>query len=142
MAMSVKQTSPCTCLNLRRASRAITEYYDARISPAGVSISQLTLLRYAGNKPATITELAGHMRIDRTTLNRNLKPLVEQGLVAIVPGQDSRSREIRLTNAGRQKLADAMILWRQVQQEVERYLGADNTAKLTELAAKIEALAP
>lgn len=142
MNVCVKQTSPCTCLNLRRAARAITEYYDSRVSQAGISISQLTLLRYAESGPATITELAGHMRIDRTTLNRNLKPLVEKGFIAVVPGHDSRTREIMLTDTGRRKLAEALILWAQVQHDVEKYLGAADVQKLTELTGKIETLHP
>ena len=142
MNVCVKQTSPCTCLNLRRAARAITEYYDSRISQVGISISQLTLLRYAESGASTVTELAGHMRIDRTTLNRNLKPLAEKGFIAVVPGHDSRTREIMLTDAGRQKLAEALILWAQVQHDVEKYLGEADVQKLTELTGKIETLHP
>lgn len=138
-----KLSSPCTCLNLRRASKAITEYYDNYLKAEGISVSQLVLLRYVDYfNSMTMTHLAERMRIDRTTLNRNVKPLVDQGFLAIVPGKDSRTREIRLLDEGKQKLQKSLVLWEQAQQDVQEYLGIDNVEKLTELAAKIEALVP
>ena len=143
MEIYPKPSSPCTCLNLRRAARAITEYYDNYLKTEGISVSQMVLLRHVDYfKSVTMTHLAKQMRIDRTTLNRNLKPLVEQGFVEIVPGKDSRTREIHLLDEGKNKLKRAMALWVQAQGGVRDYLGSDDAAKLTELAAKIEALVP
>lgn len=143
MKIYPKKSSPCTCLNLRRASKAITEYYDNYLQVEGISVSQFALLRHVAYfESMTMTNLAAHMRIDRTTLNRNLKPLVEQEFLAIAPGKDSRTREIRLLNKGKKKLARSQILWQQAQQNIKDYLGIDDVQKLTELVAKIEALVP
>jgi len=138
-----KKPSPCTCLNLRRASRAITAYYDHYLQPSGLSVSQLTLLRHIiFYKSVTMTRLAAQMRIDRTTLNRNLKPLAEQGLLEIIPGKDSRTKLICLKPKGEKKLQEALVLWEQVQKTVREYLGPDDADKLTDLTTKIEALVP
>ena len=138
-----KKPSPCTCLNLRRASRAITAYYDHYLKPSGLSVSQLTLLRHiVFYKSVTMTRLAAQMRIDRTTLNRNLKPLAEQGLLEITPGKDSRTKLICLKPEGEEKMQEALVLWEQAQKAVREYLGPDDADKLTDLTAKIEALVP
>lgn len=138
-----KIPSPCTCLNLRRAAKAITEYYDNYLKSEGISVSQLVLLRYVDYFGSmTMTHLAERMRIDRTTLNRNVKPLVEQGFLEIVPGKDSRTREIRLLDEGKRKLKKSLVLWEQSQQDIRNYLGIEDVKKLTVLAAKIEALVP
>ena len=138
-----KKSSHCACLNLRRASRAITAYYDHYLKPSGLSVSQLTLLRHIiFYKSVTMTRLAAQMRIDRTTLNRNLKPLAEQGLLEIIPGKDSRTKLICLKPKGEKKLQEALVLWEQVQKTVREYLGPDDADKLTDLTTKIEALVP
>lgn len=138
-----KKSSPCACLNLRRAAKAITTYYDDYLQAAGITVPQMVLLRHVNYYTSvTMTDLAKAMRIDRTTLNRNLKPLVAQGLLEIDRGEDSRTREIHLLEDGKHKLQEALLLWEQAQQDIRDYLGQEDAEKLTELVAKIEALVP
>lgn len=138
-----KKSSPCACLNLRRAAKAITTYYDNYLQAVGISVPQMVLLRHVNfYKSITMTELAKTMRIDRTTLNRNLKPLTAQGFLEITVGEDSRTREIHLLADGEHKLQEAMLLWEQAQQDIRDYLGAEDAEKLTELVTKIEAIVP
>lgn len=136
-----KPTSPCTCLNIRRASRAVTQFYDEVLKPSGIRIAQLGLLRLL-EKEATITELAKAMRIDRTTLNRNMKPLVEAGFITVNPGKDSRTRLVGLTATGKEAVAQAWRLWGEAQTAIAEYLGNEDLAKFAELMAKLEALVP
>lgn len=138
-----KEPSPCACLNLRRAAKAITTYYDNYLQPIGISAPQMVLLRHVNfYTSVTMTDLAKAMRIDRTTLNRNLKPLIARGFLEIARGEDSRTREIHLLEEGKHKLQEALLLWGQAQQDIRDYLGVEDTEKLTELVAKIEALVP
>jgi DNA-binding MarR family transcriptional regulator len=143
MKIYPKKSSPCACLNLRRAAKAITIYYDCCLQSTGITVPQMVLLRHVNfYKSVTMTDLAKTMRIDRTTLNRNLKPLVAQGFLEITRGEDSRTREIHLLEEGEHKLQEAMPLWEQAQQDIRDYLGQEDAKKLTELVAKIEALVP
>lgn len=138
-----KEPSPCACLNLRRAAKAITTYYDNYLQPVGISAPQMVLLRHVNfYTSVTMTDLAKAMRIDRTTLNRNLKPLIARGFLEIARGEDSRTREIHLLEEGKHKLQEALLLWGQAQQDIRDYLGVEDAEKLTELVAKIEALVP
>jgi DNA-binding MarR family transcriptional regulator len=52
-----------------------------------------------------INILADEMVMDRITLGRNILPLEREGLISITPGRtDRRSEELRLTDAGVERL--------------------------------------
>jgi DNA-binding MarR family transcriptional regulator len=123
--------SGCTCDRLRKLTRRITQHYDTRLAPSGLRVTQYSLLaRLVRGGPATISALAGRMEMDRTTLTRNLKPLVDARLVEIAPGEDARSRVVNVTARGSDAWAGARQLWRRAQDEVNRALGADEVARL------------
>ena len=98
----------CTCLILRQAARAVTEMYDQALKPCGLGVTQFALLGAVARRgPAGVTELAKALAIDRTTLSRNLRPLVDRGLLQAVGSADRRQRRIALTSRGRDRLARA-----------------------------------
>ncbi len=123
--MDVSEAVHCTCFGLRKAARAVTQMYDAALEPSGLRATQFSLLaklRIEG--PLTISRLAEAMVMDRTTLTRNLRPLDRQGLVAVAPGRDRRTRQVRLTARGRTRFTQAFPLWRRAQARLTRGLGA------------------
>ncbi len=134
----------CTCFNARRASRAVTQFYDDIMEPSDVKAPQFTMLGAVNLMgPASVTKLAEHLALDRTTLTRNLKVLVDQGLVEIGPGDDRRERVASLTEAGRDALRRAPPPWLQAQGAIAEKFGVDRWRRMledmTELAALIEA---
>lgn len=136
-----KSLSPCHCLNIRRASRSVTQFYEKVLEPSKLKITQYSLLRnLEAVGPATMSVLAKIMRIDRTTLNRNMKPLLAAGLITVNPGEDSRSRQVILTEAGRDTLLKTLELWDQAQALLEEYLGREELDSLEQSLAKLEAL--
>jgi len=138
-----KSPSPCNCMNVRRASRAVTQFYDEVLKPSGLTVAQMALLRHIEMvEVPTISELAKLMRIDRTTLNRNMKPLAEAGLIVISPGKDSRTRQLVLTEAGKAAADQAWALWAEAQGSLKEYIGDEDLARLTQLLSKLEALMP
>ncbi|MBP2628423.1 MAG: transcriptional regulator, MarR family [Firmicutes bacterium] len=138
-----KRPSLCNCMNMRRASRAVTQFYDEVLKPSGLTIAQLALLRHLEIlEQITISELAKKMRIDRTTLNRNMKPLADAGLIAIIPGKDSRTREIMLTQKGKDAVVLGWSLWGEAQNSIKEYMGEEDLVKLIQLLSKLEALVP
>ena len=139
----------CNCLALRQAARHVTQFYDRFLASAGLRATQfgiLAKLRRLG--PMTISALAADLVMDRTTLGRNLQPLERQGLVAVVPGRrDRRSREIRLTEAGAERLRDAIEGWVKAQIGFEAVFGAQRSSELREIlhavsASELERAAP
>ena len=90
--------------------------YDDALKPSGLRTTQFTLLSVVESKgPTGITELARTLVTDRTTLTRNLKPLLSQRLLEIGESTDRRQRPIALTSRGRDRLTQALPLWRDVQ---------------------------
>jgi DNA-binding MarR family transcriptional regulator len=138
--MSTASPSPvpsfgCTCARLRKLTRRLTRIYDAHLAPQAIKVTQYSLLANAARGERALSEFAAELEMDRSTLSRNLTPLVAQGWVDVAIGTDPRSRSISVTAAGRRKLKAALPLWRKAQCEVEAILGA---AGVGELHRKIE----
>ncbi len=122
--MDVTTPVNCTCLGLRMAARAVTQMYDEALRPTGLRATQFSLLfsvEHGG--PRGITELAKMLVMDRTTLTRNLKPLLDQKLLEVIDGPDQRRRPIAITVKGRDILARALPLWQEVQERLAFGLG-------------------
>ncbi|MFL5837041.1 MAG: MarR family transcriptional regulator, partial [Solirubrobacteraceae bacterium] len=66
-------------------------------------------------------------------LTRDLKRLEDRGLLQVVPGEDRRSRMVRLTEEGRTVLADAFPRWRAAHER----LGATAAVTWPDVAAKV-----
>jgi DNA-binding MarR family transcriptional regulator len=126
----------CTCLALRRATRRVTQIYDAHLKPLGLRITQFAVLGQLSGAPETapvslsITALARRLGLDRSTLGRNLRPLIKAGLVVMEGGEDRRAHTLSLTPAGRALLEKAIPLWRDAQRHVSEKLGRDKTRNL------------
>jgi DNA-binding MarR family transcriptional regulator len=132
----------CACANLRSAARALTQLFDEALARSGLRATQFTLLvtsRLMGE--STINELAERMAMDRTTLSRNLKPLVRSGLLEVRPGEDGRTRLVRITPAGERSLEEAYPLWQQAQQEIVDVLGEERHEALLGDVARMVSLA-
>jgi DNA-binding MarR family transcriptional regulator len=129
----------CTCLAIRQAARHITQFYDQHLAPAGLRITQFSILaklRRLG--PMTINALADELVMDRTTLGRNILPLVREGLLSIAPGRtDRRSKELRLTKAGVERLGAARKGWSQAQTRFATAFGKQRTVGLRALLREV-----
>ncbi|MCL6460178.1 MAG: MarR family transcriptional regulator [Gorillibacterium sp.] len=141
--MNEKLSSPCNCINLRRASLAITEVYDRFLAPGGVNINQYSLLKHINRLGITsVSDLAQVMRLDRTTLVRNLKALEQKNYVQDTAAKGTRNRQLILTERGKAVHAATEPLWAEAQLFLEQSLGKDDMTVLTALLSKVEKLAP
>ncbi len=124
--------SRCTCLLLRRAARRVTQLYDEHLRPAGLKTTQFSLLAQLRHGDGlAIGELAERMSMDRTTLTRNLGPLVSAGWVAQRPDPvDRRRTQLALTDDGRRTLREAAPRWREAQRALRVRLGEPRVGAL------------
>jgi len=123
----------CVCFSLRKASRAVTQFFDEILQTSGLLVTQFTVLAAIDlTGSATMTHLAQWLVMDRTTLTRNLKPLERQGLIKIEPGKDQRMRVVTLTAEGHAAIAKALPLWEQAQTSVVEGLGQEQWSALLE----------
>ena len=75
-------------------------------------------------------DLAADMGVDASTLTRNLQPLIQQGWLAIGPGDDGRSRFVTMTPAGRAKRAEAQREWKRAQLAFNAQVGEARVVRL------------
>jgi DNA-binding MarR family transcriptional regulator len=127
----VMSTDACTCGKLREAARAVTLLYDNAFKSSGLLSTQLGVLRTIYNSDSiTISELAGQLGMDRTTLTRNLSVLDRQGLIKISSGKDQRTRIVTITSKGRTSITKAIPLWNEVQLKVKEKMGENSWHEL------------
>ena len=141
-AQLAEVASGCTLLNIRQASRAVTQIYDAEFAPIGLKGNQFTLLTaIARMEEPTITRLGEGLVTDRTTLTRNLAPLRREGLVEIEVGSDRRSRVVKITARGSERLAKAYPLWKRAQARILRAMGEPRWKSLLDHLSEVTAIA-
>jgi DNA-binding MarR family transcriptional regulator len=133
--------SACTCFRLRRAARQVSQVYDRELAAVDLSLNEYSILRRAEPQPRTLGELAATAGMDRSTLTRNLQPLIDAGWLKETRGEDARQRVIAITTAGRKRIAKAMPHWQSAQQRLEKQYGKQATLRLnTDLDALDQAL--
>jgi len=131
LSKTLKQCSQCACFNLRKATRHLTQLYDAALQPTGLRGTQFSLLtNIAAAEGITISTLANEMVMDRTTLTRNLRPLEKSSYIVIGHGSDRRVRTISLTRAGRNILNQALPYWQEAQNSFIKQIGNVRTQRL------------
>ncbi|WP_425358040.1 MarR family winged helix-turn-helix transcriptional regulator [Notoacmeibacter marinus] len=114
----------CLCLHLQRAARAIARRFDEALRPFSLTNGQFSLLMALNRpEPPRIGDIAALLAMDRTTLTANLKPLARSGMLKVlVDDSDRRGRRLRLTDAGRDRLAQALPAWRETHDQVDAML--------------------
>lgn len=131
----MQTATPCTCFAIRRLSRQINLIYDQRLGGLGLKTSQYSLMSYIRAQPGiAMGALAARMGMDRSTLTRNLRPLVASGWVVTERAHDARSVTVQLTEAGARLLSQARPVWRAAQHELERRLGPELAPQLHALS--------
>ena len=97
----------CLCTGLRQAAHAMTEIYDEALAPSGLKITMFRVIRRLSEAgEPTISELAGIVGLDRSSLGRNLKVLEREELVTFIGGADERSKVVQLTAQGKTSAED------------------------------------
>jgi DNA-binding MarR family transcriptional regulator len=136
MAQTLLDT--CMCHKARMAARSITRAYDDALRSTGLRATQVSVLAAVGARGAlSIQSLADSLAMDRTTLTRNLRPLEEQGYVALAPEGRHRSRMLSLTTAGQAVLLAAVPLWEEAQRSIKRRLGGGRWPAVQEALSEL-----
>jgi DNA-binding MarR family transcriptional regulator len=121
----------CTNFKLRQLMRRVAQHYDAEVGKSGLKTTQYSLLSHViALGPVRPVDLAAAMKVDASTLTRNLRPLADAGWLEVGPGADGRSRLVSVTPAGREKRHEAQRRWRAAQEGINQALGARRVVQL------------
>ncbi|MCY0855060.1 MarR family winged helix-turn-helix transcriptional regulator [Cupriavidus sp. D39] len=129
----------CLLTRTRQISRVLTAIYDEQLRPFGINACQFTLLVLIVEfAPLSRSDLGRRNFHDRSTLTRNLRPLISQGLVSEdVPGNDGRSRALSPTEEGKTLLRSAASAWSAAQTKGTTLLGAVGANALMGVAGEL-----
>lgn len=135
----MSKLSGCTCFHLRRAARRTSQLYDRALAPVGLSLNEYSILRRL-DAAQSLGALAHTLGMDRTTLTRNLKPLLAAGWIKTQRGEDARQKLLVLSRSGRGLLVRARPHWLAAQEQLEALFGAAPTAQLHATLERLDAL--
>jgi DNA-binding MarR family transcriptional regulator len=127
------ETKPqgCTNFKLRQLVRRVSQLYDAEVGKAGLKTTRYSLLSHVLRLgPIRPGDLAASMTMDASTLTRNLKPMLAAGWLQMSAGDDGRSRLVHITDAGRDKRAEAQRHWKAAQEGLNQLLGVERVRAL------------
>ena len=114
-----RQLLSCKCLKMRMASRIATQFYDKKLKPIKIKITQFTILSIiASSNNKTVSSLSSELLMDRTTLTRSLDILIKQKLIKNIKSTDARERIVQLTTQGQVVLEQAIPLWKEAEEEI------------------------
>lgn len=131
----------CTNLQLRQLMRRVAQHYDSELAHSGLKTTQYSLLSTAAALgPARPADLATAMKMDASTLTRNLKPLIAAGWLRLAPGSDGRSRSVEITPEGLAKRTQAQQHWKAAQLRLNATLGEERVVTLHALIQESMAL--
>src|SRR5882757_6687598 len=131
-----RECDDCLCFAARRAARAITQFYDREMRDSGLRCTQFTLLAFLLNAgTSSVNQAADYLGMERTTLSRNLEPLLSAGYIRVDSGEDRRVKKIAITTQGRAAARAALPLWQQAQRAMAARLPAA-AARTLSLAAR------
>jgi DNA-binding MarR family transcriptional regulator len=96
------------------------------------------LANIARNPGVTVSELAGLLFMDQTTVTRNLQVLEKSGYINMETARgDYRIRNIRISDIGKSKMKEAEPFWEKAQLEMEATLGGDSITGILSAFKKI-----
>jgi DNA-binding MarR family transcriptional regulator len=141
----MKTTSPvremfdnCTASRVRLIARSVSAIYDQAVARHGVTIAQVNLVvTLADFGPSTLRKLGGFLRLERSTMSRNLDLLMKRGLVRAISSNARGIREVAITEAGLDMIEAVLPDWRSAQTQAARLLGRDGMELVNEAASSI-----
>lgn len=140
--MTCQPFTPCYCTTLRRAARAVTHFYDQSLKESGLRVTQLSLLAHLQRLgPVPLHGLGEAMKLERTTLLRNLQTLEGRGLV-MRHADSGKAHMLELSSEGERILNEALPLWKRTQERLHTALSDDEHAALAGALRRLEELTP
>jgi DNA-binding MarR family transcriptional regulator len=121
----------CLGARVRILNRAVTAIYDEALRPQGLRVGQMNLLvavaRMGTARPGDLCHL---LRMEKSTLSRDVELMKRNGWLEVDDSGDRRARPLKVSAAGLALLESVVPAWRRAQERVEEILGGDVTASL------------
>lgn len=131
----------CHCLKMRRSAENVIRFYDAILAPCGVTVRQYSLLNAISEQSGcNVRMLSEATLLDRSTLARSLKPLIQSGYIKDNKAAGTRDRVLELTEKGEDVRKEAADLWQLAQRQFEAKLSKEQLTALEDTLALLQDL--
>ena len=129
----------CIIARSRLISRVMTNIFDEELRPFGLVSSQHTLLGSIMRMGvATRAEIGRANFLDRSTLTRNLKLMLDAGWIEEIADKvQGRQRPLRLSKVGEDLFFSSMPAWRAGQERALKLLGQAGMSAIKTVADSI-----
>jgi DNA-binding MarR family transcriptional regulator len=134
-AVSRRIAGECIAVRVRFLNRVITSIYDNALRPLKLTINQLNMLVALSQLgKATAKQVGAVLRMDASTVSRNLERMRNEGWIESTQGVDARSFQLQVSPQGARLMEKALPRWRKAQARASDVLGAANANVLTKVA--------
>jgi DNA-binding MarR family transcriptional regulator len=128
----------CTASRVRLIARSVSSIYDQAVARHGVTIAQVNLLvTLADFGPSTLRKIGEFLRLERSTMSRNLDLLMKRGWVEAISSNARGIREVAITPVGLDIIEAVLPDWRAAQTQAAQLLGQDGMELVNEAASSI-----
>ncbi|MCT7637763.1 MarR family winged helix-turn-helix transcriptional regulator [Aliarcobacter butzleri] len=139
--METKKISICHCTNMRQISRKITNIYDEFLKPSNLNVTQYSLLSNLKRvQPTKMNDFSKVVKLDRTTLVRNLKPLINLSLIEIKSIDKSKAQLLELSQKGIELQNEGYKYWQKAQEYIEQTINHAELEIFYTIVKKMESL--
>ncbi|AGR76516.1 transcriptional regulator [Aliarcobacter butzleri 7h1h] len=139
--METKKISICHCTNMRQISRKITNIYDEFLKPSNLNVTQYSLLSNLKRvQPIKMNDFSKVVKLDRTTLVRNLKPLINLSLIEIKSIDKSKAQLLELSQKGIELQNEGYKYWQKAQEYIEQTINHEELEIFYTIVKKMESL--
>jgi DNA-binding MarR family transcriptional regulator len=133
-----RAASECVAVRVRLINRVITALYDEAFRPYGMRVSQGNVLvavaRLGRARPVDICRI---LRIEKSTLSRDLELMRKNGWLESEPAEGGRNQTIQLTRNGLDLLRRVQPAWEQAQVQAKGLIGEAGVQALYEVASRL-----
>lgn len=131
----------CHCLKMRRSAENVIRFYDTILAPCGVTVRQYSLLNaISEHSGCNVRILSEATLLDRSTLARSLKPLIQAGYIQDNKAAGARDSILELTEKGILVCKEAANLWESAQRQFESKLSKEQLTALEDTLVLLQDL--
>lgn len=133
-----EMAAACIGARMRVLNRVVTGVYDDALRPFGMKISQVNILVVASKlEMAAPSKIGAILKMDRSTISRNVERMKGKGWLKAVSADDNRSHLLKVTGKGARALKDILPAWRKAQKKALNILGKETAGAIFKQGNKI-----
>lgn len=115
--IQVKELEQCTCFNLRKMARELTNNYNNAFKAYGINSTQVPILTIINiYNQIEISKIAALLNLDSSTLRRNSAILLKKKLIKVVK-RGANGNLLKLSTHGYRKLKEILPIWKKSNQK-------------------------